>query len=139
MLSLIPTEHWDYGPTDMTRGLFAAIASSRSGDQSYIPIPGVGPSLPVRSARAGIVLGLKALGVGAGATVAVPLYCCPVVFSAIQAAGCRARFIDVDPDTYCLSADDLAAKSSAVARPIPRAEPVTIADLPSRSPITPSP
>jgi dTDP-4-amino-4,6-dideoxygalactose transaminase len=114
MLSLIPTEHWDYGPADMIRGLFAAIASSRPGDQSNIPIPGVGPSLPVRSARAGIVLGLKVLGLGPGATVAVPLYCCPVVFSAIQAAGCRARFIDIDPDTYCLSADDLAAKSSAV-------------------------
>ena len=33
---------------------------------------------------------------------------------AIHAAGCRARFIDVDPNTYCLSATDLAAKSSEV-------------------------
>jgi len=54
---------------------------------------------------------LKALSLGAGASVAVPLYCCPVVLSAINAAGCRARFIDVDPDTYCISAADLAAKS----------------------------
>jgi dTDP-4-amino-4,6-dideoxygalactose transaminase len=46
--------------------------------------------------------------------VAVPLYCCPVVFSAIKAAGCRARFIDVDPHTYCLSPTDLAAKRSKV-------------------------
>jgi dTDP-4-amino-4,6-dideoxygalactose transaminase len=36
------------------------------------------------------------------------------VFKTIKAAGCRARFIDVDPDTYCLSVADLAAKSSEV-------------------------
>jgi dTDP-4-amino-4,6-dideoxygalactose transaminase len=36
------------------------------------------------------------------------------VFKAIKAAGCVPRFIDVDPDTYCLSAVDLAAKSSEV-------------------------
>ncbi len=46
--------------------------------------------------------------------MAVPLYCCPVVLRAIAEAGCRARFIDVDADTYCMSATDLAAKSSEV-------------------------
>ena len=114
MLSLIPTEHWEYGLSDMIRGLFTAVASSRREEHSYISISGVGPSLAVRSARAGIVLGLKALGLPPGASVAVPLYCCPVVFSAITAAGYRARFIDVAPDTYCLSAEDLGTKSSEV-------------------------
>ena len=54
MLSLIPTEHWEYGLSDMIRGLFTAVASSRREEHSYISISGVGPSLAVRSARAGI-------------------------------------------------------------------------------------
>jgi len=68
----------------------------------------------VQSGRAGIVLALKGLGLRQGALVAVPLYCCPVVLRAITSAGCRARFIDVDANTYCMSANDLAAKSADV-------------------------
>lgn len=60
------------------------------------------------------MVALKALALPLRASVGVPLYCCPVVLKAIDAAGCRARFIDVDPDTYCLSAADLAAKNSEV-------------------------
>jgi perosamine synthetase len=112
MLSLAPTEHWDYGPSDMIWGLLAALSPRRT--DPYIGIPGVGQCLPIRSARAAIVLALKALGSRPGASVAVPLYCCPVVLRAIAEAGCRARFIDVDPDTYCMSATDLATKSSEV-------------------------
>jgi dTDP-4-amino-4,6-dideoxygalactose transaminase len=44
----------------------------------------------------------------------VPLYCCPVVFKAIEAAGYSPRFIDVDPATCCLSSSDLAAKSAEI-------------------------
>ena len=114
MLSLVPNEHWDYRFADMMRAFVAAL-SSRVGDtQGYIHIAELGPCLPIRSARAAIALALKALGLRPGASVAVPLYCCPVVFSAIKAAGCRARFIDVDLDTCCLSAADLAVKSSEV-------------------------
>jgi perosamine synthetase len=114
MSSLLPTEHWDYGLTDMIRGLLTALSPRHPGTQSYIRIPGLGPCLPVRSGRAAIVVALKALALPLGACIGVPLYCCPIVFKAINAAGCRARFIDVDPDTYCLSATDLAAKRSEV-------------------------
>lgn len=114
MLSLIPTEHWEYSATDVVRGLLTGSSPRRTSTQTYIRIPGLGSSLPVRSARAAIVLALKAFALVPGALVGVPLYCCPVVLKAIETAGCRARFIDVDPDTYCLSAADLAAKSSEV-------------------------
>lgn len=114
MLSLIPTEHWDYRPKDLIRGLVTGLSPRNSGAQLYIPMPGLGPCVPVRSARAAIVVALKALGLRPGASVAVPLYCCPVLFRAVETAGYRARFIDVDPGTYCLSAADLAAKSSEV-------------------------
>ncbi|HOQ59913.1 MAG TPA: hypothetical protein PKZ08_04765, partial [Vicinamibacterales bacterium] len=62
-----------------------------------IELPGIGPGIGVRTARVGIVLALKALGVAPGGHIGVPLYCCPVVFKAIKAAGCTARFLDVDP------------------------------------------
>jgi perosamine synthetase len=112
MLSLLPTEHWDYRFADMIGGMRTALAPRHSAVESHIDIPGLGSCLPVRSARAAIVIALKALALPPYASVGVPLYCCPVVFKAINAAGCQARFIDVDPDTYCLSATDLAAKSS---------------------------
>jgi perosamine synthetase len=114
MLSLIPTEHWDYGPGDMVRGLLVALSPRRTEKNTTIGIPGVGQSLPIRSGRAAIVVALKALGLQAGSSVAVPLYCCPVVLRAVAEAGFRVRFIDVDPKTYCMSATDLAAKSSEV-------------------------
>src|ERR1039458_6655104 len=114
MLSLLPTEHWDYRPTDLIRGVLTALSPRHSGNQQVIEISGLGPCLPLRSARAAIVLALKALALPSHASIGVPLYCCPVVFKAIKSAGHRARFIDVDPDNYCLSVTDLAAKSSEV-------------------------
>ncbi len=114
MFTLLPNELWDYGPVDAMRGLRAALSSRHPDTRSDIRISGLGSSIGVRSARAAIVLALKALALPPNASVGVPLYCCPVVFKAIEAAGHRPRFIDVDPDTYCLSTADLAAKSSAV-------------------------
>jgi perosamine synthetase len=114
MLSLIPSEHWEYSVTDLIRGMCTALPPRAASTMAHIELPGLGLALPVRSARAAIVLALKALSLRPGAWVAVPLYCCPVVLKAIDAAGCRPRFIDVDPDTYCLSAVDLAAKSDQV-------------------------
>ncbi len=114
MISLVPTEHWDYSLTDTVRGLLAALSVRRAGGDSSISVPELGPCIPVRSARAAIVVALRALSLRAGASVAVPLYCCPVVLRGIADAGCRARFIDVDPDTYCISAADLAGKSLGV-------------------------
>ncbi len=110
MAGLLPSELWDFGPLDALRGLAAALGARRGGIPAVIELPGIGPGIGVRTARVGIVLALKALGVAPGGHIGVPLYCCPVVFKAIKAAGCTARFLDVDPATYCLSADDLAAK-----------------------------
>ncbi len=111
MFTLLPNEHWNYGATDAIRGLRTALSSRGTGRQRDICIPGLGSCRPVRSGRAAIVLALKALALPPRPSIGVPLYCCPVVFKAIKAAGYIPRFIDVDPDTYCLSAADLAAKS----------------------------
>src|SRR5579859_4285598 len=112
MLSLIPNEHWDYSLSDAARGFAGVVSRQAAKWNSSILIPELGPCIPVRSARAAIVVALKALSLPSGASIGVPLYCCPVVFSAIKSAGHRAVFIDVDPATYCISAKDLEGKSA---------------------------
>ena len=112
MLGLLPTELWDYSVGDVLRGLRVALSTNQP--DGTLRLPGLGDCVPVRSARAGIVLAIRALELPLGARIGVPLYCCPVVFKAVQAAGCVPRFIDVDPATFCLSAADLAAKRSQI-------------------------
>ncbi|HSA00596.1 MAG TPA: DegT/DnrJ/EryC1/StrS family aminotransferase [Candidatus Paceibacterota bacterium] len=114
MLTLLPNEHWDFSLRDTFLGLLTALARQTRTAGTSLPIPELGLCLAVRSARAAIVLALKALALPPGARIGVPLYCCPVVFKAIHAAGYKARFLDVDTETYCLSPADLAAKRSEV-------------------------
>lgn len=107
MLGLLPAEYWNYKISDIAHGLIAALTKIKP---EMLNIEGIGYCIPVRSARAAIVSAIKALGLPPGARIGAPLYCCPVVFKAIKAAGCTVRFIDVEADTACMSADDLRAK-----------------------------
>ena len=61
-----------------------------------------------------MIVAIQALGIQRGSVIGVPLYCCPVVFKAIAAAGCVPRFVDIDPDTFCLSSEDLWVKRSGM-------------------------
>ncbi len=110
--SLIPAEFWEYGLGDLVRGVKDALS-----ERSSIPplaLPELGECIPIRSARAGLVVALQALDLLPGARIGVPLYCCPVVFKAIVAAGCVPRFVDVDPATFCISIDDFAKKQADI-------------------------
>ena len=108
MLSLIPTEAWDYNVKDLIRGLSAAVNLGNSSETLYIS--GIGNCIPTRSARTAIIIALKALNLPLGARIGVPLYCCPVVFKAIKAADCTPQFIDIDPRSFCVSTEDLSTK-----------------------------
>ncbi len=110
MTGLVPRDHWEHRLGDLLRSVRAAFGS-REGAQA-IDLPGLGQAVPIRSGRAALVAAIKALGLRAGARIGVPLYCCPVVFEAIAAAGCAPVFIDIDPGTFCLSPEDLARKRS---------------------------
>ena len=110
MIGLLPAELWDYKFRDIFHGLAAALGPLRA--NRMVDIPGLGHCIPTRSARAGLITAIRALNLPPGARIGVPLYCCPVVFKAIKAAGCIACFIDVDYSTYCMSAEDLFAKRS---------------------------
>jgi len=93
---------------DFANGVIGALRSGNR--ESPLLLPSVGESLPVRSARAALVVALRSLDLAPSARVGVPLYCCSVVFKAIEAAGFTPRFLDVSPKTFCLCADDLRAK-----------------------------
>ncbi len=112
MAGLIPTELHQYSIRDVVRGMVAARKPIES--HTTIPLPGLGDGIPIRSARAAVIVALKALGLPPGSRIGVPLYCCPVVFKAIKAADCVPRFLDIDPETFCLSPQDLRAKSSGI-------------------------
>lgn len=112
MLGLLPTEYWEYTFNDIIRGLSASMGPKQLNGMLYID--GLGSCIPTRSARVALVAAIRALDLQPGARIGVPLYCCPVVFKAIKIAGCQARFIDVDPTTYCMSDGDLYAKRSQV-------------------------
>jgi perosamine synthetase len=112
MADLIPTELHRYSGRDLVRGLAAARKPIDS--RKRIPLPGLGDGIPIRSARAAIIVALKALDMPPGSRVGVSLYCCPVVFKAIKAAGCVPRFLDIDPGTFCMSLEDLRAKLSEI-------------------------
>lgn len=112
MADLIPTELHRYSISDVVRGLIAARKSVEV--QSTISLPGLGEGISIRSARAAVIVAIQALGIRPGSTIGVPLYCCPVVFKAIKAADCVPRFLDIDPETFCLSPEDLRAKSSGI-------------------------
>lgn len=112
MVNLIPRDHWDHRLNDLLRGLGTACAPKAS--EPGLDLPGLGPCLPARSGRVALVTALKALALPAGARVGVPLFCCPIVFSAIAAAGCVPRFLDVDPATFCLSPAELAARRAGL-------------------------
>jgi perosamine synthetase len=112
MLGLLPVELWKFGLGDLGGGLISALGH-RSREQR-LSVPGLGECIPARSARAAIVTALGAIGLAQGARVGVPLYCCSVVLKAIEAAGCKPRFLDVEASTFCLSAADLKEKRSQI-------------------------
>lgn len=112
MLNLLPTEVWQYSIPDSVRGCSSALNARRS--KKMLVISGLGNAVPVRSARVATVVAIKALDLKPGSRIGIPLHCCPVVFKAIKAAGCKPRFIDIDPETFCLSIKDLISKSSDI-------------------------
>lgn len=106
-LNLIPAEHWECAITDLIHGIAATIPDNKHHE---IFLPGIGNSFTIGSGRAALVIALRALNLKSGAQIGVPLYCCPVVLGAIELADCHPHFIDIEPYTCCIAAQDLANK-----------------------------
>jgi perosamine synthetase len=110
MINLIPRDHWEYRVKDFFKGIGGIIPPAKR--NSLLTIDAFGQCIPVGTGRAGLVAAIRSLDLPNGAKVAVPLYCCHVVFQAIVTAGCKPCFIDIDPETFCLSPNDLSNKIS---------------------------
>jgi perosamine synthetase len=114
---LLPAEYWEHSIRDVAASALG-VTLSRAEEDGLL-LPGIGDCIPIRSARAGMVTSLQALGLPKKARVGVPLYSCPVVFKAVKAAGFEITFIDIDPNSYCMSVEDLAKKRMMVDAVIP--------------------
>jgi dTDP-4-amino-4,6-dideoxygalactose transaminase len=114
VLGLIPRNNWDYG----LRELVLATSTTLSGSQGQAVelSPALGPEpVATGSGRASLYAILRALDLPKAARVGVPLFCCSVVFDAIQRAGFEPEFIDIDLDDFNLSANGLARKRDRLA------------------------
>jgi len=112
MTNLIPAEHWEYKISDFITGVFAA--GKRRANPESLHIPEIGDCISVRSGRVALVLALQALQLPPGARIGVPLYCCPVVFKAIEAANCAHCFVDIDASNGCISPADADRKRDQI-------------------------
>jgi dTDP-4-amino-4,6-dideoxygalactose transaminase len=108
MTGLIPRAYWAHSFSDFFHGLAAALVPRGQG--KVLHIADLASCIPVRSGRAGLVAAIRALDLPRRGRIGVPLFCCPVVFKAITAAGCIPCFIDIEPDTFCISPEDLIEK-----------------------------
>jgi perosamine synthetase len=108
MKKIIPVEYWQYGLKDVIDGFSAIARFSR--EEQILDIPGIGQCLATRSARVALAAVLSAMELKHGCNVAVPLYCCPVVFKVVEECGFRPCFIDVEMESGCMAEDDLKKK-----------------------------
>lgn len=71
---------------------------------AYIGAPYV---VTVTSGTAALHLALISLGIGPGDAVFVPAFTFPATVNVVEIVGARPVFVDVDPDSYCLSTEAL--------------------------------
>jgi len=110
MINLIPRDHWEYKIKDFFKSIGGIAHSAKN--NKLLTIDAFNQCIPVGTGRAGLVAAIRSLNLPNKAKIAVPLYCCHVVFQAILTAGGKPCFIDIDPETFCLSPADLSNKIS---------------------------
>jgi perosamine synthetase len=110
-INLIPRYNWDYGLFDLSKALPAAFGDGLDLAAAFERIFGHRPILTT-SGRASLYAILKSLNLAEGSYIGVPLFCCPVVFDAIEQAGLVPKFIDINLADYNVSPADLEKKSN---------------------------
>jgi len=78
-------------------------------EEEFAAYCGAGHAVGVANGTDAITLALRALGVGANDDVVVPSFTFWASAEAIVNAGARPVFCDVDPDTFCVTADTVRA------------------------------
>jgi perosamine synthetase len=109
-VGLIPRFHWEYSLGDILRAARAALFRHPPAPDRLNELFGGVEPVYTTSGRTSLYVILKALQLGEGSGVGVPLFCCSVVFDAIARAGLVPVFIDTAADGFDLSLADLNAK-----------------------------
>src|ERR687885_65311 len=78
-------------------------------EQEFAAYCGAREAVGVANGTDAIVLALRAMGVGPGDEVVVPSFTFYASAEAIPHTGARPVFCDVDPDTFCVTADTVRA------------------------------
>jgi dTDP-3-amino-3,4,6-trideoxy-alpha-D-glucose transaminase len=81
-------------------------------EQEFAAHCGAGRAVGVANGTDAITIALRAMGVGPGDEVVVPSFTFYASAEAIPATGARPVFCDIDPDTYCVTADTVRAALS---------------------------
>lgn len=110
--NLIPRYNWDYSFSTWLTAMSAIFSQNMDQTQEIRKYFGQDP-LWTTSGRASLYTILSCLELAEGAGVAVPLFCCQVVFEAIRKAGMTPVFIDINKDDYNMSADSLNQKKNS--------------------------
>ena len=76
-------------------------------EKNFSRFYGGGAGCALSSGTASLFLALKALGIKPGAKVAIPTYSCSALLNSVYMAGGLPEIVDVQPDTFCISADAL--------------------------------
>lgn len=87
------------------RGTFILGPDVSAFEQEFAAYLGAGHAVGVANGTEAITIALRALGVGPGDEVVVPSFTFYASAEAIPPTGARPVFCDVDPDTFCITAD----------------------------------
>src|SRR4051812_35467295 len=91
--------------TVLDRGVFVLGQEVRGFEAEFAAYVGVPHAIGVANGTDAIVLALRALGIGPGDDVVVPSFTFYASAEAIALTGARPVFCDVDPATFCVTAD----------------------------------
>jgi dTDP-4-amino-4,6-dideoxygalactose transaminase len=109
---LFPSSHARYAD-ELRERIGAVIASGRyilgpeveAFEREFAGYLGAKHAIGVANGTEAITIALRALGVGPGDDVVVPSFTFYATAEAAVNAGARPVFCDIDPDTYCITAD----------------------------------
>src|SRR3712207_6624025 len=94
---VVPTERYILGP------------EVQAFEEELADYLGVRHCIGVANGTDALMIGLRALGVGPGDEVVVPSFTFYATAEAVAAIGARPVFCDVDPDTFCVTAETVRA------------------------------
>jgi perosamine synthetase len=96
----------------LASGNLASGARVKELEESFARFCGVEQAVAVGSGTAALYLGLLAGGVGPGDEVIVPSFTFAATANAVKMCGATPIFIDIDPDTYCITGTGVAGALS---------------------------